>query len=873
MAEDNADKTLVIEGRIGHADFINGHYDLQNKSLNGKPVFKSQNTVPDGYDKAEGSSVYLYFHADNDAWVISHKVKSLDVIAFAPSHIKNIWHVANGEGAFVPDPTVKLVAASNGEVLTRLGPWTIEADGEVALKMESEGEGAEQPLTVLEMLDGIAQRFGDEIALCSLLPNGSWNKRTYRAYLDEAQLTAMAFVKLGLQPFHSVLVMSTNTAEANIATLGAILAGGVATSAFETATDEDVHFIADSTNADIIVVDSDDALSQIIRIKSRLPKLRAVVQSQGTPNSNQAGNLQLLSWVDMLSTARDIPEENPTAQELYDRQADLRANKCAVIVHTPGNSEDPKSVMLSHDNVTWTARSLSKSLGAKPGQDKVVSMLPFASAAAQMFELWLPMACVATVYFGQQQPLYKFKVLSTLRNVKPTLFLGTPWIFERLMELSKDTKKLTAKIARTGVIGSLREQRGEELPRNFKATEKKVFSKFKDAIGMSESRLIFSYDSNLPPHLAEYFLSINLPIYEAYGCAESAGFHTLSLPTLSRAASAGKCFPGAQVRMVHGTHEILMFGRHVFMGYLHDADKTSDAIDERGWFHTKDIGQADRSAYLYVTGRQKDLVRMASGASVPPAAIEDTFMRDMDGLFAHAVLVGHKRKALSLLLVPKTRLDAEYNPTKDLDTSAIEYLKSKSCLATTVQHCIEGAHAQRVHELIQQAIDATNARAISDIQKIENFEILSRGFSRSTGELAPTYKLRRHFILHRYASVIDRLYNNEAVEDFEAEEWYHGPIGRADVARLLKRDRGGWDGWFLIRQSTKEADTFVISVCVKGKLFHNQIKYVNGMYNTHKDQGNHQYQTLGELIKHHREGKHGFQVKLKKHCKAVKKTG
>lgn len=63
--------------------------------------------------------------------------------------------------------------------------------------------------------------------------------------------------------------------------------------------------------------------------------------------------------------------------------------------------------MLSHDNITWAARSLAKSVGAEPGQDRVVSMLPFATGAAQMFELWLPMAAIATVYFGQAQPLHK----------------------------------------------------------------------------------------------------------------------------------------------------------------------------------------------------------------------------------------------------------------------------------------------------------------------------------------------------------------------------------------------------------------------------------------------------------------------------------
>lgn len=45
-----------------------------------------------------------------------------------------------------------------------------------------------------------------------------------------------------------------------------------------------------------------------------------------------------------------------------------------------------------------------------------------------------------------------------------------------------------------------------------------------------------------------------------------------------------------------------------------------------------------------------------------------------------------------------------------------------------------------------------------------------------------------------------------------------------------------------------------------------QIKYADGVYNTHKDQGNHQYNSLQELVNHHKEGKHGFQVVLTKPC-------
>jgi hypothetical protein len=43
-----------------------------------------------------------------------------------------------------------------------------------------------------------------------------------------------------------------------------------------------------------------------------------------------------------------------------------------------------------------------------------------------------------------------------------------------------------------------------------------------------------------------------------------------------------------------------------------------------------------------------------------------------------------------------------------------------------------------------------------------------------------------------------------------------------DTEMLLKRD-GAIEGWFLIRQSTKEKNVFVISLFAKGRLFHNQV--------------------------------------------------
>jgi hypothetical protein len=48
-------------------------------------------------------------------------------------------------------------------------------------------------------------------------------------------------------------------------------------------------------------VDTSEQLRKIMAIRTRLPKLRAVVQTHGAPDQSQAGGLQLLSWTDLLT--------------------------------------------------------------------------------------------------------------------------------------------------------------------------------------------------------------------------------------------------------------------------------------------------------------------------------------------------------------------------------------------------------------------------------------------------------------------------------------------------------------------------------------------------------------------------------------------
>ena len=94
------------------------------------------------------------------------------------------------------------------------------------------------------------------------------------------------------------------------------------------------------------------------------------------------------------------------------------------------------------------------------------------------------------------------------------------------------------------------------------------------------------------------------------------------------------------------------------MGYLGQEAKTLEALDSQGYLRTGDIGKFDADGYLFITGRSKELIITAGGENIPPVAIEDHVKAALP-IVSHAMLIGDKRKFLSMLLTLKTDVDME----------------------------------------------------------------------------------------------------------------------------------------------------------------------------------------------------------------------
>ncbi|XP_033997075.1 long-chain-fatty-acid--CoA ligase ACSBG1 [Trematomus bernacchii] len=639
--------------------------------------------------------------------------------------------------------------------------WTTDAKGAVRLRIE---EGCpEEPVTVHQMFKASVEKYGNMYALASKKDN-KWEKITFSEYYQFCRRAAKSFIKLGLERFHGVAILGFNSAEWFFSSVGTIMAGGIMTGIYATNSPEACQYVASDSKANIIVVENQKQLDKILQIRDRLPHLKAIVQFSGNPQQRIPN---LYSWEDFMDLGLDVSED-----ELDDIIDSQRANQCCILIYTSGTTGKPKGVMLSHDNITWTANHASRVGEMQPAdtqQESLVSYLPLSHIAAQIYDMWTGIQWAELVYFAQPDAL-KGSLITTLQEVCPTSHMGVPRVWEKMMEKIKQAisecgyvkKKLVTWAMSVSLEANQKcTQMDDDKPFLFTLADSLVLQRLRTELGLSCCQKFFSGAAPISSETVQFFLGLNIRLYEAYGMSESTGPHFMSGPRAYKLPSCGKVVPGCRYKMVdmdsEGTGEICFWGRNIFMGFLNMEDQTREALDEDGWLHSGDLGKIDEEGFLYITGRIKELIITAGGENIPPLSIEEKVKKELP-IISNAMLIGDKRKFLTMLLTLKCCSDTEtMEPTEELSGEAVQLCRQLGSQATTVSDIIEGKDKE-VYRTIQEAINRVNSTATSNAQCIQKWAILRKDFSVSGGELGPTMKLRRPVVLKMYQKVIESLY-------------------------------------------------------------------------------------------------------------------
>lgn len=286
----------------------------------------------------------------------------------------------------------------------------------------------------------------------------------------------------------------------------------------------------------------------------------------------------------------------------------------ALINYTSGSTGNSKGVMLSYLNLWSNIRfGLANIPFLHPG-DGMLSMLPLAHMYGLVFEFLFPFCRGCHITFLGRVPSPAI-VLKAFSEVRPQLVITVPLVIEKIVKGKVFPKLHTPLMKVLLAIPGLRN-----------IIYSKVRRQLLDAFGGNLKQLIIG-GAALSSEVEALLRRIKFPFTIGYGMTECAPLVTYEWWATQRPHSCGRLCDGMQARVdspdptrVPGV--LFVKGDNVMEGYFKNPEATAAALDKDGWLNTGDICTIDSDGYVYLRGRDKNMILTSSGQNVYPEEIE-----------------------------------------------------------------------------------------------------------------------------------------------------------------------------------------------------------------------------------------------------------
>ncbi|HUO16814.1 MAG TPA: long-chain fatty acid--CoA ligase [Verrucomicrobiae bacterium] len=525
-----------------------------------------------------------------------------------------------------------------------------------------------------------------------------------------------------------VAILSENRPEWAFTDFACQLMGAVSVPIYATLTAPQTAYILADSGATVAVVSTLEQLKKVVSIR-QLTALKKIVV------------------MDSVETAEGVPmrpllEKGPNGRdsELEARAGKIGPDDLATIIYTSGTTGTSKGVQLTHRNF---ASNLAHSMdGFEVGAGHVsVSFLPLSHVTARHADIALLSKGVVLAYC----PCFE-QLPQTLMEVRPTVFVGVPRVYEKIyLQLEQKTKSAVKRAVYHWALALGRDHQTEILEGKSPASirwnlaNRTVYSKLRTALG-GRVEIFVSGGAPLGKELAEWYASMGIRIHEGYGLTETSPVIAINNPQAHRLGTVGRPLANVEVKIAQDS-EILVRGPSVFRAYWNRPEETRSAFVD-GWFKTGDIGRLDEDGFLSVTDRKKDLLKTSGGKFIAPQPIENSLK--LNALIGSAVVVGDRRKFASVLISPQFPA---------LEDWAREHHVPFTTRERLVTH-------PKVTQLYHGIVGEVN-RGLARYETLKKVLLVPDEFSSVDGTLTPTLKLRRMAIEERYRQQIDELYQEE----------------------------------------------------------------------------------------------------------------
>lgn len=430
-------------------------------------------------------------------------------------------------------------------------------------------------------------------------------------YRDIARKVAklhLLYEQAGVKRGDKIALCGKNSSQWAVAFISAITYGAVAVPILHEFKADNIHHLVTHSEAKLFYTDdaiwenldpdSMSGLEGVIRLHDY-----SIIMSRNKRLTNAREHLNEIF-------GKRYPERFTPDDVVYYKE---KKDELALINYTSGSMGFSKGVMLTYNNLWSNIQFTIDGLTFLNPGDGIVCMLPLAHMYGLIVELLHPLVKGCHVYFLTRMPSPRV-ILEAFATVRPKLIVTVPLIIEKIVKtkvfplLNKPLMKLLMHIP---VIDD--------------RLLEKIKTQLMSAFGGNVQEIIIG-GAALNKDVETFLRRINFPYTVGYGMTECAPLVAYAQWDKQRPGSCGQIVDRMEGRIdspdpEHIPGELWVRGDNVMKGYYKNKDAT-DAVMKDGWMNTGDLCTMDSDGFIYIRGRNKNMILGPSGQNIYPEEIE-----------------------------------------------------------------------------------------------------------------------------------------------------------------------------------------------------------------------------------------------------------
>lgn len=467
-------------------------------------------------------------------------------------------------------------------------------------KKHTKGDKREKILNFRDLIHKRYQRFEDKTAF-KYKEKGEIKEVTYKQYIEDVKALGTAILNLGVK---RVALIGNNRYEWATSYLSVVSAGVVIVPLDKALTDKEIEKLVKRSGVEAIIYEEkyQNAVNECIKQGCNL---------QYKICMDNIEKEDAVKYRDLLKQGHELVQRGDNR---YDK-VEINENEMYIMLFTSGTTNEPKAVMLSQKNICENLNAIANHFEITC-KDTLLSFLPIHHTFECTITFLYGTYCGATIAFCEG---LKY-IAQNLKDYKVTVFVAVPLVLETMYKKiqkgieesgKKDLIEKMIKIS-NGLLKCKIDIR--------KALFKPVTKQFDEYL-----RVVLYGAAAMDKDTIMGYNNLGISLIQGYGLTETSPVVAAEKANKQRPGSIGIPLENVEVKIDNpdkdGIGELLVKGPNVMLGYYENEDATKKAIEDE-WLHTGDFAYIDKDGFIFITGRQSDIIVLRNGKNIYPQEIE-----------------------------------------------------------------------------------------------------------------------------------------------------------------------------------------------------------------------------------------------------------